>query len=111
MKFELRNTRERRPSLPRQSYTLNKSEGPPKHMGEELFQERYDLKATVGVSFFSNAAQLPMKQAQAEKNLRAFLYGEAMPLVDELLLMAENQETHEIASRLKAVMLGHSKEA
>lgn len=105
MKFDLQNTHEKRATMPSASLNLNKQDSPPTKIGEELFQEKYILRSECAVAFFSNDAQLPTKREQAEKNLRAFLYAEALPLVDELLLEAPNSEVFELASRLKKIMI------
>lgn len=107
MEFELENTGERRATMPRVEWsTLEKSDESPQNIGQELFQDRYVLSARVAASFFSNGAQLEYKERQARKNLITFLYKDALPLVDELLLIADSSEVFELAGRIKKVMVG-----
>lgn len=105
MNFEFGRTGEKRPAAPSMGYSIQKSDMPPRAIGEELFQEGYRLSVTASVEFFSNTAQLPHKRLAAEKSLRAFLYRDALALVDELILVAESPETYELAGRLRSVML------
>lgn len=105
MDFKFGRTGERRPTAPSMDYSIQKSDTPPQAIGEELFQEGYRLTVTAGVEFFSNTAQLPYKRLDAEKSLRAFLYKDALALVDELMLAAENPETRELVSRLRSIMI------
>ena len=106
MKFELKYEEGRRRTIPQKVQKLDRTEEPPRTIGREMFQETYILKTEIFVKFFSNKAQLSRKREQAEKTMRAYLYKECLPLVDELLLEADSSEVHRLASLLKSTMMG-----
>lgn len=95
-----------RRTIPRKVQSLDLTEEPPRNIGEEMLQETYVLKTQIFVKFYSNRAQLNRKRAQAEKTMRAYLFKDCLPLVEELMLEAESSEVHKLASLLKSTMLG-----
>lgn len=104
MKYVLKNTRERRWTIPK---LMSVVEGPmdvPVTRRDELFQQRYELSTTVHVSFFSNPTQLEHKTAQAAKTMNAYLYRDIIPLVDELLLCVDDETALQVVLELKDVL-------
>ena len=108
MKFDLHNTHERKPFTTKTSVESVES-SPIEYTGTDLFQDRYVLRTQASVEFWSNKAQLSEKVAHAEKLALSYIFQDMLPLVEQIMLTANDEDTMRTANKLKNMMLGEDR--
>lgn len=105
IKFSLGNTYERRPQRVKLEFDLTSHDRPPKNRGHELLQHQYVLYCNVSTTFWSNEAQLDRKTKDAERNIYAYMFKDILPLVQQIITDADNEETYKTACLIKDMLL------
>lgn len=105
MEFERKNTRERR-YVPQkiQDVTRIKTDPTIRHIGEELFQEKYIITHKLNYEFWSNDAQLEMKTRYALEATYAHLFKDMLPIVHDILASTHDPEIQEMCHDLLDLM-------
>lgn len=109
--YNLNNTGERRAVRQKPAditYQFNKHEpiAGMEYAGGDMFQERYSLTVTCGTTFWSNPVQLLEKKKHAIKVTEAYLFKDMIPLVREIIMVADNSDTYILACELLGKMQG-----
>lgn len=109
MKFTVKESHERRHTLPKVStYIEEDNLLPSRSIGDELFQTRYLLELKVATEFWSNKAQLEKKTAHAEKLARSFLFKDILVLIDQIINESDNEEVWRLANQVRKQIIGDS---
>lgn len=105
MDFGVTKQYDRRPIQQKVAF-INHKDDPPVQTGDEYFQTKYSLVLQLAADFWSNNAQLPAKQKQAEKMVRSYMFKDMLPLVQEIKLETTQDEVLKLCSELEKLMLG-----
>ena len=108
MKFDCTATGYRRPVNQKVDFvfSVKKDPSPPKHIGEELFQERSVITHEIAYAFHSNAAQLPHNKKLAIDAVYAALFKDMIPIIKHILVNYDNdEEVRQSAGHLLKMMI------
>jgi hypothetical protein len=85
------------------TYKFDKME----YTGADMFdQDEYHLTLTCGTIFWSNPAQLLEKKRHAIQATEAYLFKDMIPLVREIIMIADDSDTYKLACELLDKMQG-----